>query len=802
MGAPRPLRVYRGPDPPYRFMEMINTLSFQCGNMLAEAPGGIATLRRELPFGNVSVMRVGAMGGESYGMEFVTTELTEGEIQILLSSAEAETYGIDFNLSRVKITGTPKKIHLPADYFSETFTGPYYDLFSETCPFIFTLNHKSFIVVIPGDNTYQTVSGSRDDWHNNSYVTDKSLPLYTAEKRYYATIIYELDRWIEGGYCYSFSPYTFYNDIRHIARHINHSLRLYIPILGRGAAFDTKYPKFADCEGYPYGKKPFTRSEAGIISYREVVVPGQQVTYPSGFSLQLFWPFIPYLHEIANFNIHRLQNPLAEFVWRLALWDLGPMYAYKLQYNDAGGASHEEGIHADSLTGSFPDATVAEVRTTTIDLSQEWSATIIPDTGGESEYLLTKRERKTFTLEKYATLGTVGSRKDLHVVTRLAGAWAWDYNDSDKLGRESNFPPPYYMESEMVDTTFWACIVFHDSTICTRDLDSVFKNEIVGTQELKVGDVVIDSGQINMTYDGVETSDILHTGTVDFDKPCCGLIANTEMVDGVKTLKGLSVNPPLDTMFGHYIQTGALYALSIANPVAGAEYTWTASAGSFSPSNIGNTVNFYAPNDPNVQITITVTAREGLCDTAVIEARGCEIASIGYATQQMAVNEVQYLSVQNATTGFVYTWELVGGGSIEVTNELGTTATYTAPASNANCDQNALISLKIGAIVCDTLGIAISGSTSNTAGSLCCQYQAPGFTDWHTCYNIFGCTGLWFSAGPCFPWSGTNGCILWDPAWPSTAGVNTCASNGFDIGIGDLRSPAMLAAGCCPWQLM
>jgi hypothetical protein len=93
-------------------------------------------------------------------------------------------------------------------------------------------------------------------------------------------------------------------------------------------------------------------------------------------------------------------------------------------------------------------------------------------------------------------------------------------------------------------------------------------------------------------------------------------------------------------------------------------------------------------------------------------------ASITYTTQQMQVNESQTLGIDKGDgqcgTDANWFWELSGGGTLSDPTS-PTSCTYTAPATNANCELNPTITLSCDGVVMDSLSIAVNAAGSGSA---------------------------------------------------------------------------------------
>jgi len=232
---------------------------------------------------------------------------------------------------------------------------------------------------------------------------------------------------------------------------------------------------------------------------------------------------------------------------------------------------------------------------------------------------------------------------------------------------------------------------------------------------------------------------------------------------------------------------------------------------------------------------------------------------INYTSQQMSINQTQNLSWTDDTVyppdlpcedpipAFTFSWSLSGGGSIS--SNTAQSIIYTAPASNANCDNNATISLLCNGVVVDTLEIAINTGGTGTAyySTICvaeghCEEPVQQGNQWITRFTVasvrilrYNCAGSntgtttycnsgeaicarTLAQGPmscedCLASKTVTSC----GTTYSRANHLSCANKALECGawcifgltdgpaLGDLvdvRTPAQKAAGCCPAGLM
>ncbi|MFA5398727.1 MAG: hypothetical protein WC346_22115 [Methanogenium sp.] len=235
-------------------------------------------------------------------------------------------------------------------------------------------------------------------------------------------------------------------------------------------------------------------------------------------------------------------------------------------------------------------------------------------------------------------------------------------------------------------------------------------------------------------------------------------------------------------------------------------------------------VTYQAPSDPE-EVLIKLSLEDGtLCDSLdIVVYRPTCLATIGYTTQGMMVNESQNLTVINPDPGITYYWEVWGGGSLS--DYYGNTTTYYAPATNPYCEDNAEIRLynSFGSL-CDTLKIAINnyvgGETAFLTVQNVCDQNVPAgqhyselccpsrvaehnYDNGYCCSRQYNCKGiLRFEGG----WQ-TAGWGPWDDTWCDMVRTWTY-SMCYGLAIGgtkiwtDIRSDIMKQQGCCPAELL
>jgi hypothetical protein len=161
---------------------------------------------------------------------------------------------------------------------------------------------------------------------------------------------------------------------------------------------------------------------------------------------------------------------------------------------------------------------------------------------------------------------------------------------------------------------------------------------------------------------------------------------------------------------------------SVSGGDAGCAYDMEASGGEF----VGN--KYFAPMTPGtyeLSVTPWMSDDSGKkCATkSVTVSGGCD-GKIGYTTLQMSTGGTQTLTVTGSTGG-TYTWATTSGSIVPTE---GTSVTYTAPATNANCSSNPTITLTCGGATTDTLEIAVRANSFdyNKAAYYITQGGGPG----------------------------------------------------------------------------
>lgn len=250
------------------------------------------------------------------------------------------------------------------------------------------------------------------------------------------------------------------------------------------------------------------------------------------------------------------------------------------------------------------------------------------------------------------------------------------------------------------------------------------------------------------------------------------------------------------------------------NDCSGNMYAWAIDSGSGELSaETGTSVTFTAPAGGAECVTptvITLTCAETLVDSISIETTSCPPdAAIEYTTQMMNADEEQELSVSASGTVCgtpAYTWEITSGSGT-LSDETGTTTTYTAPHTNAECANNPTITLSCNGEVVDTLDIAVNtGGTTVKAYMTWTRSSCIDFGVQHNAYCLgraksYDCEDTLISDqefgymnGPYEPACAT--------CWSLVEAVELCAGIPRSAGTADCRNAEQKTAGCCPVGLL
>jgi len=211
-------------------------------------------------------------------------------------------------------------------------------------------------------------------------------------------------------------------------------------------------------------------------------------------------------------------------------------------------------------------------------------------------------------------------------------------------------------------------------------------------------------------------------------------------------------------------------------------------------------------------ITVTAYTRTGSCSITGSQKSTCDIANpcedvgIGYTSSSMGTGESQSLTITNQKPGVNYTWNSKGGGTLR---DAGAgTAQFTSPETNENCLQNGEIELRADGQVCATLNIGVTAAITHL-------YNAYRYIRDEGLLGTNIRPGLYpFCADVRWTREITVRCddveieaeyssMCWGPetyACSSNPGWTNSGLCDFETKT-DLRTPEIIAQGCCPGGL-
>lgn len=796
MEVKRAFRKYLGPDDPGPFSDMINSMSFGCRHMKEYNKNGVFCLKRKTENGTVKLLRVG-------DVDYIWTQGgVEGLIYIILIPDLVVGYKIkvtiedgyyvfgsvesikeeDFNLIRYEY---------PRDYEGQTGA----DNRRQYMPYIVKESDSNYASVgNPGGGLgSELFLDPVNDWHYKHYILDCTGDQDPVKEHLWRPP----GQYTAYGFGEEITP-TWYSMSRATAHTyhfcfeaaIDQSKRIYQPVnidvtlssedvivpaftlaARSGKRYNFLYPTTANRF---YGKNAFdyikdSEGRVTITAFGESIYMSGVVTptIPSGITpILFFWPWIPYLDDIRAFNI-------LTYLWTqpegggTEAWYMKPIFEtlkkWSIGFYTAEGTYQTIPLSEDSAT--FSDVTYSSVPTS--------SNTPNPCSCGECGTGVWNSQTVT-TVPPYSAsgirhipIGLIGGKIPITMKTEWSQSGSGPVDTDTQQWTVTGTYPWDSLHGSMNGLDYWyeSCCIQSFSSSSHRSGVSISSasNKVEMVQTLKVGDDVIFSGESSMdyemTYNGTETYDGTITGTV---------------------------TPPAQEI-----------------PVCAGH--------------------------------------------------------INYTSQQMNINQTQNLSWTDDTVypaapvcedpmpAFTFSWSLSGGGSLNSTTEQN--IVYTAPASNANCANNSTISLLCNGVVVDTLDIAINTGGTGTAyySTVCvteghCEEPVQVGNQWVTQFTVatvritrYNCAGT-ETGTTTYCMSGEGSCARTLAQGPmscedclasktvtscgikySRANHLSCAGKALECGawcvygltdgpelgeLVDVRTPAQIAAGCCPAPLM
>jgi hypothetical protein len=496
------VRSFRG-DPPGPFAQEINRLSLLCYLMKSTSNTPLQRLSSITPDGTVQLTRIG-------DVEYVVIASGIPIIIIeLLSSGTSFSGRYNITLASILKSTDLTAYTNPYTQFSAYFTlNPLADLIEESC--VCVVNNVSNLAA---DNLLGTGSSHYDDWH---YIDFQwiGFPYWMSGSYqisdYYVTMFHP--GLTAGTFSthihWSHSPITYGSYNRsHILRHIDQEKRIYRP--GEIDLSSGSDDLMTTTALQIFGKKPFTYNSNGdLTSYNEKMKISGPGTYScdSDYNMVVwFYPFIPYMHEIPNFNIFAFANNDSIY-HRSSTPENGSAFirAWSLEYTDMTGTVIDIPKHSDTATfttGGDSEVIVSPPRPGSLgggtDPSGSWT-----DTYNKSwDY--------SATISKTVPIGPVCNLNDLFITNTLAITGSFAQSRTDTHTKSSNFGIGVY-NSYPSWPSWWDHNLspWEDTSTIVRSDTSTHDVSISVSSIIQFGDVVIESGAGSMTYAHIDTKSI------------------------------------------------------------------------------------------------------------------------------------------------------------------------------------------------------------------------------------------------------------------------------------------------------
>lgn len=553
MEVKRAFRKYLGPDDPGPFMDMINSMSFGCRHMKEYNRHGVFTLTRKTANGEVRVMRVN-------DVDYIWTEGGKGFIFIILIPDLITGWKIPVTLAKddysfmamADLEDLKDKI-LRYEFQKDPDATPRF----EYAPYIF--EHSDTHHTSVGYHGDMSSLNPYYDWHYKHYILDCTSDAGSDDLwrppfqfTYYGfgedlhPTWYSMYQLTAHGYHYCFEAAI--DQLKRIYQPYNievnlNSEEITIPtltLISRDVLkYNFKYP--AQASRF-YGKNAFTYIKNSndvyeLTSFGESIVIGgaETATVPEGIDpILFFWPWIPYMDEVRSFSILAYSadvnndNPLAGkwFVTPV----IGSLSSWKIGYYNALGQYASQDLFKD-------EATFSDVVYSTTGDTVNAEAPCACGNCGTGTITVTNTQTNTpynSSGTKYVPIGLIGGKIPISMKTTWSSNGAGPtWNDVSVQTIEGTYPYLTLIdpggETSIVDLYNSCCISSFSSTGTTsKTYKETASNNLSISQELKVGDDVIFTGDSSMSYSMAYNITEGYNGTVeavvtppDYEPPVC-----------------------------------------------------------------------------------------------------------------------------------------------------------------------------------------------------------------------------------------------------------------------------------------
>lgn len=653
----RALRVCRGPDNPAPLMGIINSLSFQLRNMADDmAPGTIHRLVRKGADYEVTVTRVGAMGGKTYGMEFVTTRYGKSQLSIVLVASDSIKFSAAVTLAPGAYAFPTLK---PGAEGAITVYGAdpdsiYETVSRETCPYI-----------VPGLTNYASVAktpgvSSWEEWHKiaTTYIglptrCRESLEIFRPYGRTWTMAPNEVYYWHA-----SMSPITDVADHLVIQRYINQAVKNYWPhnmlvTLGEGEIVKPLF-KLITAGNYKlptnplsyYGKRPYTATAGVYSSYGEHISgtrvdPAQSDAFiiPS----QFFWPWIPYMEEIGHFHLllrggaYSYGEAISPFYsWDIHHYTMAGEEVITPKFTDVSVFSNGAYTTTYAFPITEPNNAGGGEEAGTVDpcVSPPLSMNDLPASyppgnpcylGSGIETIVNTTGPYSSTGTKYTPIGMIGNKGVCYVKTEWVTSGSGPvYSYTKTMATTGNLPVNWiYQIGDFpgLMAEYWPAGVYKNQNVEAARWAEGASNDITLTQTLMFGDDVIDTGSSTMSYSLSRLGSSAYAGSWEIV---------LSKVEPVGCYAENSVTYTTDEMYMGDVQT---ITASTACPCT--KIYWTAVGGLLSAGT-------------GKEVAFTATACEGAATVSAKCDCGREIGSVSIQMLGMNPRVIGYMTVNGA----------------------------------------------------------------------------------------------------------------------------------------------------------
>lgn len=636
MEVKRAFRCYRGPDDPGPFSDIINSMSFGCRHMKEFNKGGVFCLTANTPEGYVKVLRVGDVdyiwteGGASISIAIILIPDLIGGWKIPVTCKKND-YSF---LSMVTLDGTENilRAEFSQDLAGVMGTVPRF----EYMPYISKPYDRSIASV--GDAGTLYMLDPLNDWHFKYYILDctgdaSDDPIWRPpyQGTWYAMGVDLVPPW------YSLSQWTCHNYHWCFEAAIDQMKRIYQPatieVVLDSEEIAPPYLTMSNRNGTTYvfippmqtnrfyGKNSgYVKNSEGIyelVSFGEsIYVNGVgTLTVPDAIDpIYFFWPWIPYLDEIRGFNILSYgpkDTSLTDTKWYM-IPELDVMRSWGIGYYNKLGQYLTEQLFKDMAT--FSNVVYSS---TPQGITNE-TACACGDCGTGTWAVNEEADVSPYTSSgtRYIPIGLIGGKIPISMRT------TWSQNGSGPAKSTShqhtisgNYPYISLLESggganlaEMYES---CCISdFANASNRVKSYNESASNDLSISQELKVGEDVIFSGESSLsyamtysageTYDGTIEATVVPPDTSPLD--CSGYITYTTQqmpVSGTQALRWV------DTINYKPCQEGSFI------------FSWALSGGGSLSSYTEQTTIYTAPEEnPDCGYNATISL---LCNGVVID---------------------------------------------------------------------------------------------------------------------------------------------------------------------------------------